>query len=83
MTQFFLESYLELNSLSWTYNILKPPKITVKNVYKDIKYHIKLYKGEKLSFRTILGFIFLRLSQRLFYTLGWKKGGNVNKKPDL
>ena len=75
MTQILLDEYSEVNSRSWTYDTLKPPKLTVKNIYKDLKWHIRLYKNSELSFRTICIFIFLRMTQRIFYNLGWKNGG--------
>lgn len=79
MTQILIDEYSEVNSPNWTYDTLKPPKLTFKNIYKDLEWHIRLYQKSRLSFLTIVVFVFLRLSQRLFYNLGWRDGGKANE----
>ena len=75
-----IEEYSEVHSKDWTYNTLQPPKITLKNVYLDSKWHLKLYKDANLPVKTRLKFICLRLIQRINYNKGWKDAGTICKR---
>ncbi len=80
MTQILIDEYSEVNLPGWTYDTLSPPRLTPQNIYKDLEWHIRLYRESELSFRTIVVFVFLRMSQRLFYNLGWRDGGIIIEK---
>ena len=75
-----IDEYSEVHSKDWTYNTLQPPKITVKNVYLDLKWHLKLYKEANLPIQIRLKFVYLRLLQRINYNRGWKNAGAASKR---
>ena len=75
MTQLLEDAYSEVSSEEWTYDTLKPPRLTLRNMAMDLKWHIWLYKKSRLKYKDILFFVVLRVFQRVFYNLGWKKGG--------
>jgi len=80
MTQILIDEYSEVNKPAWTYDTLRPPELTLKNTYKDIEWHIHLYRKSGLSFLIIVAFIFFRIFQHVFYNLGWQDGGKAFEK---
>jgi len=80
MTQILISDHSEVNAPSWSYDTLKPPKISIYNLFKDIRWHIKLYNEANLPLKTKIQFICLRIVQRISYNKGWEKGGKNVKK---
>ncbi len=62
----------EINN--WDSNTLRPPRYRVKDIVKDLSWHINNYKKNKLSFHLSISFLFLRIIQIIAYKKGWKKG---------
>lgn len=54
---------------------LDPPPATPCTIARDLRWHRKLYRLDALSWRTQLGFLVLRVVQRIAYNLGWWFGG--------
>jgi hypothetical protein len=54
---------------------LEPPPISVGMILGDLRWHAALYREDDLPFPTRLGFLGLRVLQRLSYNAGWFWGG--------
>ncbi len=80
MTQILISDYSEVNAPGWAYDTLRPPKITLYNLYKDIKWHLKLYRKGNLPLKVRIQFVYLRIVQRISYNKGWKEGGKYTRK---
>ena len=77
MTRILIDDHSEVNSPSWTYDTLRPPKLTLYNVWKDLTWHYRRYKSHDLGTRTIIGFLLLRMLQRISYNVGWNRGADL------
>jgi len=53
---------------------MKPPDFYIGSIITDLKWHNRLYKINKLSFKVRFAFLILRVFQQFAYFLGWKKG---------
>lgn len=78
MTQLIDTNYSEVNNLPWSYNTLRPPKLNLRNMIMDLKWHLWLYKRAKIPYAQVIMFVVLRIFQRVFYNIGWQKGGAKN-----
>lgn len=54
---------------------LDPPPATPRTIIRDLIWHMKLYRIDHLPWSTRLGFLGLRVAQRIAYNLGWNSGG--------
>ena len=62
--------FVKSNENLWDENTLKPP-LKPKELVKDLLYHWRSYKNNKIShFRRYIFFI-LMIYQRISYNLGW------------
>lgn len=57
------------------WNGLEPPPISVSEILGDIRWHATLYRQDGLPLPTRLGFLGLRVLQRVSYNAGWFWGG--------
>ena len=55
---------------------LDPPSATPSAIWQDNRWHDRIYRMEGLDRRTRLGFLALRVVQRLAYNTGWYAGGS-------
>lgn len=53
---------------------LDPPAATPRQLWRDLRWHARLYRLDGLERRTRWGFLVLRVLQRLAYNLGWRRG---------
>jgi hypothetical protein len=53
---------------------LEPPAATPRAIWDDLRWHHRIYRMEGLDLRTRLGFLALRVVQRVAYNLGWSEG---------
>jgi hypothetical protein len=58
-----------------TWNGLEPPPISVAAILGDLRWHAALYREDGLPLRTRIGFLGLRVLQRVSYNAGWFWGG--------
>lgn len=54
---------------------LDPPSHSPRAIWRDLRWHDRIYRMEGLNRRTRLGFLFLRVVQRLAYNRGWHGRG--------
>ncbi|MFQ6059884.1 MAG: hypothetical protein ACE5KV_01120 [Thermoplasmata archaeon] len=73
MTKIVIDDHSEVNSSSWTYDTLRPPKLTPYNTWKDLTWHYRRYRSRRLDIKTIILFLLLRMIQRISYNVGWKR----------
>ena len=78
MTQLLEENYSEVSTPDWSYDTLKPPKLNLRNMARDLKWHLWLYKKASLPYKIVVMFVVLRILQRVAYNIGWRKGGIKN-----
>jgi hypothetical protein len=57
------------------WNGLAPPPLSLRELVDDIRWHAALYRHDRLAIATQLGFLGLRVVQRVTYNLGWWRGG--------
>lgn len=57
------------------WNGLAPPPLSVRELVDDVRWHAALYQQDRLPVATRLGFLGLRIVQRVAYNLGWWGGG--------
>ena len=74
MTHIHIAESSEVNSPEWSYQTLRPPAITIQNMARDLAWHLRLYKVDRLPSSVILQFLLLRVVQRVAYNMGWRKG---------
>lgn len=53
---------------------LDPPSHSLGAIWEDLRWHARIYRMEGLDRRTRLGFLALRVVQRLAYNTGWYEG---------
>lgn len=53
---------------------LDPPSAAPAAIWEDLRWHHRIYQMEGLDLRTRLGFLGLRVLQRIAYNLGWHEG---------
>lgn len=53
---------------------LDPPSHSPSAIWEDLRWHARIYQMEGLGPGTRLGFLVLRVVQRLAYNLGWHEG---------
>jgi hypothetical protein len=58
---------------SWNENTLSPVRFIPRVLLEDLLWHLRTYKKAKLKFGELAIFIFLRLTQIVAYTRGWRK----------
>lgn len=54
---------------------LDPPAATPAAIWEDLRWHNRIYRMEGLDNQTRLGFLALRIVQRMAYNVGWYQGG--------
>jgi hypothetical protein len=54
---------------------LRPPSALPGAIYRDLQWHLALYREDGLTWRERLVFAALRVVQRVTYNLGWHVGG--------
>ncbi|MHA1294163.1 MAG: hypothetical protein ACTSQJ_16040 [Promethearchaeota archaeon] len=70
MTLFEIIGFSDIKEPGWSYNTLRPP-LKIKEILIDIKHQWCSYRWNKLSFFKRIGFLILRIFQRVAYNLGW------------
>lgn len=53
---------------------LEPPPLSISTALNDLRWHAALYRHDGLSARETLGFLALRVVQRVAYNAGWLFG---------
>lgn len=66
--------------MSWA-NELVPPRLSLRAISADLLADWRIYQRERVPFRDRLVFLFLRVSQRIAYNLGWNNG--IRRKREL
>ncbi len=63
----------EVRAAVWGYDTLRPPTLTPANLARDLLWEIHQFRAARLSLRTAVAFLILRLFQRSAYNLGWRQ----------
>jgi len=53
---------------------LAPPSASVLGIWRDLRWHDRLYRLDGLDRRTRCAFLGLRVAQRIAYNWGWRRG---------
>ena len=59
---------------AYAWNGLAPPPLSVAEMADDMRWHAALYRQDRLRVATQVGFLGLRVVQRVAYNLGWWRG---------
>lgn len=57
------------------WNGLEPPPIFAREMLGELRWHAALYRQDGIPLRARLGFLGLRVLQRVAYNAGWFWGG--------
>ena len=77
MTQILISDLSEVNAPSWSYRTLRPPRLTIPNLARDLAWHFQLYRRRGLSTERVVAFLLLRIVQRVSYNVGWREGAKA------
>jgi hypothetical protein len=53
---------------------MEPPPLTIVTLAADLRWHLKLYRMDRLPVRVIAGFLLLRVLHLAQYKRGWRSG---------
>lgn len=70
MTLFDVKQFSEITAPEWSFNTLRPP-LRFGEVLWDLRYQWRGYCGRCLPLARRVGFLLLRVIQRVAYNWGW------------
>ncbi len=83
MTLFDVKQFSEITSPDWNFTTLRPP-LRLGEVLWDFRYQWRAYCQRCVPFPRRVGFLVLRVVQRLAYNWGWicyhlRQGGRITR----
>lgn len=59
---------------AWDVRTLEPPRLSLHSLAQDLSWEVRQLRASQLTIRTSLGFLILRVLQRIAYNAGWSMG---------